>query len=165
MMFQMIAPSSPPRITFGFDDALLDHSAADRLRDGERAGERGGEIEHRRPDDGGERAQHARADDRRDGVRRIVEAVDEIEDERDQDDRDDVGDHVTSALRVLEGDALQHLRDAHAAVDRALERVVHLLPLDHLERIGRAREQRADRLVIDRVALLLELLDRARRAG
>src|SRR4051812_12689728 len=60
---------------------------------------------------------------------------------------------------VLERDALQHLRDAHAAVDRPFERVVHLLPLDHVERVRIAREERAHGLVIDRVALLLEMLD------
>src|SRR5437764_2762381 len=39
---------------------------------------------------------------------------------------------VTQGRRsgVLEGDTLEHLRHAHAAVDRALKRVVHLLPLD-----------------------------------
>src|SRR5437016_818243 len=60
---------------------------------------------------------------------------------------------------VLERNALQHLGDTHAAVDRTLERVVHLLPFDDVERIGIAREQCADRLVVDRVALLLQMLD------
>ena len=46
-------------------------------------------------------------------------------------------------------------------IDRDLERLVHLLPPDHLDRIRGAGEQRADRVVIDRVALLLELLDLA----
>src|SRR6476469_1499623 len=62
-------------------------------------------------------------------------------------------------LRVLERDALQHLGDTHAAIDRALEGVVHLLPFHHLERIGLAGEERADGLVIDRVPLFLEMLD------
>src|SRR5215207_9956891 len=64
---------------------------------------------------------------------------------------------ITSS--VLDGDALQRVRDAHALVDRDLERLVHLLPPDHLEWVGGAGEQRADGVVVDRVALLLELLD------
>ena len=75
------------------DDALLDHPAADRLGDGDAAGEQRGEVEGRGPEHRRERAQHARAHDRGDGVRRIVEAVAEVEDEGDRDDRDDVPDH------------------------------------------------------------------------
>src|SRR5690242_17941207 len=63
------------------------------------------------------------------------------------------------ASRVLEGDALQHLGDAHAAVGRALQRIVHLLPLHDVERIRLARKQLTDGRVVDRVTLLLELLD------
>src|SRR5438309_7168532 len=63
------------------------------------------------------------------------------------------------ASRVLQRDALQHLRDAHAAVGGPLERVVHLFPFEHIERIGMAREEIAYRRVIDRVGLLFELLD------
>src|SRR6187551_190539 len=70
-----------------------------------------------------------------------------------------------TASGVLDGDALHRVRDAHALVDRDLERLVDLLPANHLERIRRAREQRANRLVIDRVALLLELLDLRRLGG
>src|SRR3954451_1341309 len=64
-----------------------------------------------------------------------------------------------AASRVLQGDALHHLRDAHAAIGRALERVVHLLPLQHLERIGVAGEEVTHCGMVDRVRLLLQLLD------
>src|SRR5688500_1834076 len=64
-----------------------------------------------------------------------------------------------TASGVLDGDALQRVRDAHALVDRDLERLVDLLPADHLEGVGRAGEQGADRVVVDRVPLLLEPLD------
>src|SRR5688500_10993501 len=59
----------------------------------------------------------------------------------------------------LDGDALQRVRDPQALVDRDLERLVDLLPADHLEGVGGAGEQRADRVVVDRVSLLLEALD------
>src|SRR3954470_2863017 len=72
--------------------------------------------------------------------------------------------YETTASGVLDGDALHRVRDAHALVDRDLERLVDLLPANHLERIRRPREQRAHRLVVDRVALLLEFLD-LRRLG
>src|SRR4051812_11153837 len=70
--------------------------------------------------------------------------------------------YPTTASGVLDGDAMHRVRDAHALVDRDLERLVHLFPADHLDRVGRPGKQRADRGVIDRVALLLELLDLAR---
>src|SRR5262245_28435793 len=58
----------------------------------------------------------------------------------------------SDASRVLERDALKHLRDTHAAVCRALERVVHLLPLHHVQRIRMPGEELAHGRVIDRVA-------------
>src|SRR5690348_14923215 len=61
--------------------------------------------------------------------------------------------------RVLERDALQHLRDTHAAVGGSFERIVHLLPFQHFERLGLAGEKVADRGVVDRVGLLLQALD------
>src|SRR6185436_3544008 len=65
-------------------------------------------------------------------------------------------------LRVLERDALQHLGDRHAAVGRPLEGIVHLLPLHDIERLGRSGEERANRRVVDRVALFFEPLDLCR---
>src|SRR5690242_9637528 len=64
-----------------------------------------------------------------------------------------------AASRVLEGDALHHLSDAHAAIRRPLERVVHLLPLQYVERIGMTCEQVTHRGVVNRVGLFLQLLD------
>src|SRR5689334_2949946 len=63
------------------------------------------------------------------------------------------------ASRVLQRDALQHLSDTHAAVGGALERIVHLLPLHDLERVGLTREQGADRLVINGVRFFFGPLD------
>src|SRR5437762_10771115 len=63
------------------------------------------------------------------------------------------------ASRVLQGDALHHLRDTHATVGGALQRVVHLLPLQNLEGLWVAGEQIADGCVVDRIRFFLELLD------
>ncbi len=62
---------------------------ADRLRDARLERERRDEVEERGPRDGHLRRQDARPDDRRDRVRRVVEAVDEVERERDEDDEED----------------------------------------------------------------------------
>src|SRR5690348_4439464 len=62
---------------------------------------------------------------------------------------------------ILEGDALQHVADALTLIQRALERVVHLLPLHDLERVRLPAEQLSNGLLVDRVAFLLEPLDRA----
>src|SRR5512132_3290063 len=66
---------------------------------------------------------------------------------------------TTFGSGVLDGDAVHRVRDAHALIDRDLERLVHLLPANHRDRIGRAGEQRTHRLVVDRVPFLLEMLD------
>src|SRR4051812_30476132 len=65
-------------------------------------------------------------------------------------------------LGVFQRDALHRERDAHALVDRQLERLVDLLPADHLDRVGLAREERPHRVVVERVPLLLEQLDGGR---
>src|SRR4051812_14227499 len=70
--------------------------------------------------------------------------------------------YQTTGSGVLDGDAMHRVGDAHAQIDRDLERLVHLLPADHLERVGRTGEQRADGVVIDRVPFLFQLLDHAR---
>src|SRR6476660_1756562 len=66
---------------------------------------------------------------------------------------------------VLDGDAVHRVGDAHALVDRGFQRLVDLLPPDHLDRIRMSGEQRADGLVVEGVALFLELLDLRREAA
>src|SRR3954470_15735781 len=44
--------------------------------------------------------------------------------------------YQTTGSGVLDGDAVHGVGDAHAQIDRDLERLVDLLPPDHLERIG-----------------------------
>src|SRR5437764_8693724 len=70
--------------------------------------------------------------------------------------------YQTTAAGVLDGDAVRRVGDAHAQIDRDLERLVDLLPPDHLDRVRRAGKQGTDRIVIDRVALFFQLLDHAR---
>jgi len=71
------------------DDREVDHAAADRLGDVRAEDEGGDEVEERRPDHGFLRRQHPRRDHGGDRVRRVVEAVQEIERQRDEDDEDD----------------------------------------------------------------------------
>src|SRR5512139_1312789 len=52
------------------------------------------------------------------------------------------------ASGVLERDALEHDRHRLAAVERLLDRVVDLLPLHHVERVGAAGEERLHRVVV-----------------
>src|SRR5690348_10469481 len=60
---------------------------------------------------------------------------------------------------VLDGDAVHRVGDAHALVDRRFQRLVDLLPSDHLDGVRLAGEEGADCLVVEGVALLLERLD------
>ena len=87
--FQAMAPPSAAEITdmstmFGIDDALADGVGHVQLEDGE-----GDEVEERRPEHRLARREHARRHHGGDGVGRVVEAVDVVEDERGGDDRDD----------------------------------------------------------------------------
>ena len=99
MMFQMMAPSSAAEDHVRVHDALLDHPAADRLRHGDSTGEQRREVEEGGPADRGQRTQDARADDRRNGIRGIVKAVAEVEQEGERDDGDDVPDHGSGVRR------------------------------------------------------------------
>src|SRR5205809_556697 len=78
------------------DDALADRRGHLRLEEQERD-----EVEERGPHHGVVRLQHARRDDRGDRVRRVVEAVDEVEAEGQRDDRPDdpVGGHFVTVSR------------------------------------------------------------------
>src|SRR4051794_8191312 len=70
--------------------------------------------------------------------------------------------YQTTGSGVLDGDAVHRVGDAHAQIDRDLERLVHFLPSDHFDRIRRPGEQRTDGVVIDRVPFLLQPLDLGR---
>ena len=99
MRFQMIAPSSPPRMTFGLTMLCSIIPPPIALATASVPVNAAAKLKIAAQNDRGKRTEHARADDRGDGVRRIVEAVAEVEDERDQDDRDDVGDHGVALTR------------------------------------------------------------------
>src|SRR6185436_320425 len=57
---------------------------------------------------------------------------------------------------VLEGDALDHVRHVFAAIDRILQVVVDLLPLDDVDGIRAFLEEMRHRATQQRVALVLE---------
>ena len=100
---------------------------ADGRRDGG-AHDRGRrEVEEGGPDHGQARRQHTRRDDRRDGVRGVVEAVDVVENQRDDDDEADGAEQQAQRESpVLDDDAFDDVRDVFAAVGDALEVVVEL---------------------------------------
>ena len=86
--FQAIAPISAPKITrasttFGCDDA-----GANRLRHVQSEEKKCDEVEERRPDHRVARPQHAGRHDGRDRIGRVVQAVEEVEDQRNDDQRD-----------------------------------------------------------------------------
>ena len=60
---------------------------------------------------------------------------------------------------LLEGDALEHVRDALASVDRLLERLEDVLPADHDHRVDAVREELRDGGAADLVGLVLEPVD------
>jgi hypothetical protein len=68
------------------DDRRVDDPGRDGCRDFERV-ERAGEVENGGDEHGRSRRERLRGDARGDRVRRVVEAVREVEEERDGDDR------------------------------------------------------------------------------
>ena len=84
----MIAPTRPARTTLSViaSGSTIPFAivAATVERD-----ERAGEVEDRGDEDRGARRERARRDARRDRVRRVVEAVREVEEESDDDDGDE----------------------------------------------------------------------------
>ena len=78
---------TPGRVDKIFRRGQLLSAAAYSLGHGRAERERGHEVEERRPHHGLSRREHARGDHGGDRIRRVVEAVAEIEDQRDEDDR------------------------------------------------------------------------------
>src|SRR5438132_7546747 len=66
---------------------------------------------------------------------------------------------VGAASAVLERHTFDHVRDVLAAVDRVLQVVVDLLPLDHVDGIGARAEEAGDRAPQELVAQVLEAVD------
>jgi hypothetical protein len=71
------------------DDARVHDPGADRLRHVQTEHRERDEVEERRPGNGDLRAQHARCDHGGDRVRRVVQAVQEVEQERDRNQADE----------------------------------------------------------------------------
>ena len=93
MRSQMIAPVSPPNTTAKVTILMSIIPAPTVLRDGRAERERRDEIEEGRPDDRFARRQHARRHDGGDRIRRVVETVDVVEEQRDADQAGDDGEH------------------------------------------------------------------------
>src|SRR5207244_12282019 len=71
----------------------LDDALAHRIRDLYAPAERGDEVEEGRPDHSDGRREDAGRYDGGDGIRGVVETVDEVEDERQRDQQDHDGEH------------------------------------------------------------------------
>jgi hypothetical protein len=104
------------------------------------------------------RRKDARRHHGRDRIRRVVESVDVVEDQRDQNQRGDSNEQHLCRLPVLDHDAFEHVGGVLAAVGRLLEEVERLLPLDDEQRILLLIEEAADRLLMDPVGFVFERL-------
>ena len=123
-----IAPISPAKITrlskisgFTTSFAIVAATVVPKTTNAD-------EVEERRPRDGLPGREHAGGHDGGDRVRRVVEAVEEVERERDRDDQDDGQTH--RELRVLEHRRLDDVGDVLEAVERLLQVLDDLLPLE-----------------------------------
>ena len=148
------------------DDGQIDHAGADGSRDSGSGEERRREIEERGPNHCLAWREHARRDDGRNRIGRVVETVDVVEDEGDDDqptDGEEVGVHPRSG--VLDDYALEHVRDVLAPVRRVLEKVQDLLPLDDGDRVALLFEEAADGGLMRAVGFVLEAVDLDRRLG
>ena len=87
MRSHTMAPISPARMTYCVQ-LDIDEARADGRGDSGPEQERGDEVEECRPNNRLKGRQNARRHNRRAGIRGIVEAVDEIEQQRYQDDQD-----------------------------------------------------------------------------
>src|SRR5919106_390130 len=66
---------------------------------------------------------------------------------------------MSSALRVLDDDALERVRHVLAGVDGLFEALEDVLPPDHDHRVDAVVEQRRDRVAARAVAVVLEAID------
>ena len=96
-MFQTMAPISAPKITWSLMMAGRDDAGADGGGDMQAEHQEGDEVEEGRPGHRIARRQHPGRDDGGDGIGGVVQAVEEIEDQRDGDQEDDQEHHVRPA--------------------------------------------------------------------
>ena len=103
--------------------ALVDDAAADGIGDMQAEQGEGDEIEEGRPEHGVLRPQHAGRDDGRDGIGGVVQAVQEIEQQRDGDERDEKeGDAVhAQTLHMFEQNAADPIGDVLEAIDNLFQ--------------------------------------------
>ena len=87
MRFQTMAPTGREDHG-GVDDARRDDAGADGGGDVQAEHSEGDEIEEGRPEHGILRAQHAGRDDGRDRIGGVVQAIEEVEQQRDRDQND-----------------------------------------------------------------------------
>ena len=120
------------------------------------------EIEECGPDYRLARGQYAGGDHGGDRVRRVVEAVDEVEDECEGNQRQDCQQRRVHALPVFHDHTLEDVGDIVASVGRCFEKIKNFLPLDDGDRVVFLVEQLHDGILMDPVSLVLELAD-ARR--
>ena len=86
--FHTIAPIRAPNTTWESMTSAVDDAGPDRLRHMRAEKQEGDEIEERGPDDRVLRTQHAGRHDGGDRIRRVVQPVEEIEQQRDGDQSD-----------------------------------------------------------------------------
>ena len=99
--FQTIAPVSAPKITLPSTTPALTMPVPTVCRDVQPEHRERDEIEERGPDDRRLRPQDARRHDGRDRVGRVVQTVQEIEQQRDRDQRDENGETQRGSIHVV----------------------------------------------------------------
>ena len=142
MTFQAIAPISAPKITCASMTSRVDDALADGLRDVQAEEQEGDEVEERRPEHRVLRLQHARRDDGRDRIGGIVQAVQEIEQQRDADQADQQREArcvIVAASGVVDHETLDLVRDILEPVDDLLQMAVDFAADDEGHRRRRRR--------------------------
>lgn len=135
------------------DDVELERDVDQPMRDGHGdalAHEGADEVHRGGHEDGDAQGQGARVDRGRDGVRGVMEAVDELECHcRRQHGKEQRTKHFHEH-------AANNVRNGLAGVDRVLHRVEERLPLDRVDGIAVVVEDVREPLTGDRVALVLD---------
>ena len=146
--FQNIAPTSAPNTTAGVIRSLsirpLPMVSATLCSCGQLKRQKvSREIEEGGKGDRADRADQPRADNRRDRIGGVVQAVEKVEGERDDDQADEERESELVHQRVIDNDAVDLVRHVLERIRHSLEILEHFASDRELQRIGPGSLERA----------------------
>src|SRR6266481_423890 len=136
----------------------MHHALADGLGDCSAENECSDKVPEGSPGDGAERREHARGDNRGDGIGGVMPAIREFEGQGEKDD-DEKKSEAVHRSGALEDDAFDDVRNVFALVNSSLDDFEDFFPLDDLDGVFFLVEELGDQSTAQAVAIVFVAVD------